>query len=72
MELGARIAHWIAYREISQAELAKAVDVSTSAVSLWVSGKASPSQANLAKIVEKLDVTMARFYGPLPKLKTAA
>lgn len=66
-----RIATWRKAKGLTQGALAEAVGVTTSAVSLWESDSTSPSQVNLEKIVEALGLTMARFYGRLPKRQAA-
>jgi transcriptional regulator with XRE-family HTH domain len=72
MELPIRIASWRKARRLSQAEFAAAVGVTVSAVSLWESGKASPSLKRLKVIVDRLGLTMARFYGRVPRARAAA
>ena len=67
MGIAIRIAAWRKARGLTQAAIARTVGVSVSAASLWEAGLANPSQRNLEKIVEALGLTMARFYGPLPK-----
>lgn len=70
MEIGARIARWRRSRGLTQRVLAQAAGVTVSAVSLWESG-GSPSQSSLEAVVAVLGLTMAQFYGPLPKLTAA-
>lgn len=72
MHLGIRIAGWRKSKGLTQAELAQACEVTVSAVSLWEAGKASPTQEHLETIVDRLGVTMARFYGRVPKARAAA
>jgi transcriptional regulator with XRE-family HTH domain len=67
MELSHRIATWRKVRGLTQTDLAKAAGVTTSAVSLYESGKARPSVAVLDSIVERLGLTMAKFYGRVPR-----
>lgn len=66
MDLPLRIASWRKAKTLTQAQLAAAVGVSKSSVSLWESGSTSPSQAHLTATVGALGLTMAEFYGPLP------
>ncbi len=70
MDLASRIASWRKLKGLSQRELAEAVGVSAAAVYQWEGtgeSQTSPSQANLEALVEALGLTMARFYGKLPK-----
>jgi transcriptional regulator with XRE-family HTH domain len=70
MELHSRIAAWRKALGLPQRKLATAAGVSVSAVSLWESGGASPSQKHLDAIVQKaMKLTMGQFYGPVPKSK---
>lgn len=57
---------------MTQRALAEAAGVTISAVSLWESGGTTPSQDHLAKVVEALGLTMARFYGRVPRRREAA
>lgn len=68
MDLAIRIATWRKHKRLAQRELAVAADVSTSAVCLWETGRCSPSQRHIEAVVGALGVTMARFYGRLPRL----
>jgi transcriptional regulator with XRE-family HTH domain len=43
-------------RGISQAELARRLNVTSSAVNLWVNGRAKPSRANVERIEDELAV----------------
>lgn len=71
MELPIRIATWRRAKGLTQADLAQAADVTVSAVSLWESGKTSPSHERLAAIVERMGLTMSGFYGAVPKVAAA-
>lgn len=71
MDLGARIAAWRKHFGLPQRDLAVAAGVTVSAVSYWESGKTTPTQANLAAIVEAFGLTMERFYGRVPKARAA-
>lgn len=75
MELGARIEAWLKAKGKTRRELATFCDVTLSAVCLWL-GKGdkhvSPSHKNLQKIVEFLGVSLAEFYGRVPKAKRVA
>lgn len=56
--LGERIAQARAERGVSQADLARAIAVSRSAVTQWESGRSEPSSANLRRISEFLEVSI--------------
>lgn len=69
--LAARLVYWRKARKLTQAQLAKRIDVTQSALSHWESegdDHTDPSQANLEKLVGALDLTMEKFYGRLPKV----
>lgn len=68
MDHAIRIATWRKAKGLTQAKLAANVGVTVSAVSYWEAGKTTPSQGHLEKLVAALDLTMPRFYGPLPKV----
>jgi transcriptional regulator with XRE-family HTH domain len=72
MELGDRISAWRRARGLTQLDLAKAADVTVSAVCMWEGGKASPLQKHLSVIVELFDVTMEEFYGGPPAAPKSA
>lgn len=87
LDVGARIAHWRRWRGWTPRQLAEAVKrvqiargvkrpgLTPAAVYQWEGTgetKTTPSQAHLSAVVEALDLTMAQFYGRLPKLKEAA
>lgn len=72
MDLSIRMASWRKARGLKQHAVASACKVSVSAVSLWESGGARPSQQHLEAFVELLGIGMARFYGRVPKAKAVA
>lgn len=71
MDLGSRILAWLRARDMTQKALAAKVDVSPGAVTAWVKNESDPTHKNLEAIVDALGLTMAEFYGPLPKVKKA-
>lgn len=75
MDLHSRIAAWRKAKGWSQGQLAKAIGVTTAAVSFWEGAGAeptAPSRKNLDKLVAVLGITIAEFYGDIPKAKSAA
>lgn len=68
-ELARRIATWREAKRLSLADLARAADVTRSAICHYEAGKAEPSHARLtALVVDGLGISMSRFYGPLPRM----
>jgi transcriptional regulator with XRE-family HTH domain len=67
MELSNRISGWRRAKGLSQREVAEAVEVGVPAVSMWESGKTSPTQQNLERLVAFYGLTMAEFYGRVPR-----
>lgn len=66
VDISERISYWLGKANLKQADLARALDVSTAAVSQWVNGKANPSAASIEAIAAACGVTMAKFWGPIP------
>ena len=75
-DVGERILRWARAKNVKLSALAKAADVTPSAVSCWVSPdpdtRTRPSLQHLEAIVRKFELTMVQFYGPLPKAKAKA
>lgn len=70
MTLAERIRGWRQTRKgLTQAKLAEAVGVSPAAVAYWELGQTEPTQANLAKLVDALGVSLAQFWGAPPRAK---
>lgn len=70
VELGTRIARWRRSKDLTPRQLAEKIGVSAAAVYQWEgTGKSHtyPSIQNLEALVCALGLTMARFYGKLPK-----
>lgn len=72
MDLSLRIATWRKARGLPQSALAEAAGISKSAISHIERGKAKPSMAVLTKIVERLGLSMEKFYGRTPRPRAAA
>ncbi len=53
------------------ADLATRVGVSSVAVYQWEAGAYEPSHEHLAKVVEVLGISMAQFWGALPKRRAS-
>jgi len=78
MEFGARLDAWLKATGKTRRDLAKHCDVSYSAVCYWANvgqkGKTGtpPSNPNMTKVLEFFGVSMAEFYGRIPKTKRIA
>jgi transcriptional regulator with XRE-family HTH domain len=66
-EAGARIKAWLEHLGMTMTALAEKLDISVSAVSLWISGGTEPTLDNLRGVVHAFGITMERFWGELPK-----
>lgn len=77
MDLGDRIAAWLRVRGMTQAALARATDVTPAAVTAWIKGSkanggCSPSTPRIEAIASALGLTVAEFYGRIPRGRSAA
>jgi transcriptional regulator with XRE-family HTH domain len=77
IQLGDRIVRWREYRALTQAVLAAKIEeagghCSPSAVAQWELNQTTPTQANLQKLTEVLDITLAQFWGRVPARKKKA
>ena len=73
-DVGRRIAAWRQIKGMSVLQLAKAVGLTAAAIYQWEgtgSHKTEPSQDNLRRVVAALGLTMARFWGALPRSKAS-
>lgn len=71
MKLSKRITHWREAAGLSQADLARAVDVSSAAVAQWEGDKATPSTHSLIAIADACGVTMSRFWGVIAEKRAS-
>ena len=72
MELGSRIAAWLAWKGWTQKQLADEAGLSRGLVCQVVGRgeyKTNPSQETLTAIVAALGLTFEKFYGRVPKTK---
>lgn len=74
MNLNARIRAWREHLGLRVTDLAKQVGVSTAAVSQWEREEngTAPSHDNLAAIASAFGLSMAEFWGAIPKAKKQA
>lgn len=68
MDLPIRIASWRRAKGLTQRDIATACGVGTPAVSMWETGASTPSPRHLAAAVARLGLTMAKFYGRVPRV----
>lgn len=68
--LAYRIAWWREDSQLSQAELARRIGVTPSAVCHWEQGDTNPSMGNLLKIAEACGTNLRRFLGRLDAAPT--
>lgn len=70
MDIGKRIAAWRALRGMTREELAELVGVSVAAVYQWEGtgeSKTRPATDNLERIAEAFGLSLAEFFGRLPR-----
>lgn len=67
--LGERIASWREHRGYTQAALAEKLELTPAAIGLWETDKNPPTQKNLQRLVDVLDLTMTQFWGRVPARK---
>jgi len=70
MDVGARIASWRKAKGLSQRELADAVGVTPATIYQWEGtgrSRTNPTLTNLEAVARALGVTMARFFGVVPR-----
>jgi transcriptional regulator with XRE-family HTH domain len=74
VKLSERIKRWRETREpeITKAELARRVGVSSAAVAQWEGGTTEPTHDNVEAIAHALDLTLSGFWGDPPPLKREA
>lgn len=72
MTLADRIQHWRKARNLSQRAIGQLVGVSGACIAQWESGSTTPTQANLQKFVESIELTMEKFYSAIPENGQAA
>lgn len=65
LPIARRITHWRKFAGLKQADIAKAVGVSPSAVSLWESGGNAPTLENVEAIAAACGVELRVFFGPV-------
>ena len=73
MEFHDRLAWWLEFRGKTQADLARGLKLSTSAVAQWSTGGTRPTAKNLDAIIAFFETTASVFWGDLvPKAKAHA
>lgn len=75
MDLGERIAAWRKVKRLSRGQLAERVGVSVAAVYQWEGtgeSKTRPATDNLERIAEAFGLTLAEFFGRVPKARVAS
>lgn len=73
MQLGERIKRWReGHAKISQAALARRVEVTRAAVSQWEMGDATPTTQRLEHITEALGISLQRFWGSVPRRRRSS
>jgi transcriptional regulator with XRE-family HTH domain len=69
--VGDRLARWLMFKGKRPADLARALVLSRTTISKWMSNAVSPDADRLEAVVKALGITMLDFFGPLPDLHSA-
>jgi transcriptional regulator with XRE-family HTH domain len=64
-DISKRLRHFFKRSGLTREAFAKKAGVSVSAISLWLSGKASPKYERLPRLVKVLKTDLPTFWGPL-------
>ena len=72
MDINVRLTRWREHKGITKSALAAAAETTPQAVDRIESGDSMPSLHMLERLVQAMNLTMAQFYGPLPKVKAAS
>jgi len=72
MLINERLTRWREHKGLTKAALASTAGTTPQAVGRIEAGDSDPSLEMLTKLVSAMKLTMAEFYGPLPKLKRAS
>jgi transcriptional regulator with XRE-family HTH domain len=73
MHLHERLVAWREYKGLLQKTVAERTGISPAGLSKIETGQVNPAYATLEKLVTRgLELSLARFYGRVPKRKTAA
>lgn len=65
---GERLERWLKVLGMKQSTFARAVEVKPPTVHGWLSGQEAPRIDRLPAIAAALNITLAEFFGDLPKL----
>ena len=63
MDFGSRLSELMKEHDISQAELAKNIDVSQRAVSKWINHQSEPTESSIVKCAQYFSVTADYLLG---------
>lgn len=72
MLINTRLTRWREFKGLTKSELATAADTTPQAVDRIESGASSPSLQMLERLVFAMDLTMAEFYGRVPRREAKA
>jgi HTH-type transcriptional repressor of puuD len=72
MDINVRLTRWRDHKGMTKSALAAAADTTPQAVDRIESGDSMPSIHMLERLCQAMGITMAQFYGSLPKAKAAS
>lgn len=72
MDINVRLTRWREHKGMTKSALAAAADTTPQAVDRIESGDSMPSIHMLERLAHAMGLTMAQFYGALPKAKAAS
>ncbi len=72
MDINERLTRWREHKEMTKSALAAAAETTPQAVDRIEDGSSQPSLQMLERLVEGMSLTMAEFYGSVPRSRRAS
>lgn len=72
MLINERLTRWREHKDMTKSALAAAAETTPQAIGRYEAGDSEPSLEMLERLVDALGMTMAEFYGAVPKARKAS